>query len=143
MIMVVAAVYDSKVGAYLPPFFVVNQAVAQRSFADIVKHPDHQIARNPTDYSLFIIGSYNDETAEIRMFPQHINLGLAASYLKDTVTYPQQLPGYPPQTPEEVIAHVPEIAKQAVSNAARVLKGAAGGNSEKHVRPEPRPQDDV
>lgn len=124
MIMVVAAVYDSKVGAYLPPFFVVNQAVAQRSFADIAKHPDHQIARNPTDYSLFIIGSYNDETAEIRMFPQHINLGLAAAYLKEQV-------------------HVPEIAEQAVGNAARVLKGPSSGNSQKHVRPEPRPQDDV
>lgn len=121
---VVAAIFDSKVKAYLPPFFVVNQAVAQRQFADCANHDQHSIHRNPLDYGLFIIGNFNDETAEIRMFPQHINLGLAASYIKEQV-------------------HVSEIPEQAISDAARVFKSSAGGNSKKHVRPEPRPQDDV
>lgn len=82
MLYVIAAVYDSKAKVYLPPVFCSNQQVAQRAFMGAANQRDHQIGANPADFSMFIIGTFDDDTAEIRMFPERINLGLAAQYTK-------------------------------------------------------------
>lgn len=88
MIFIACAVFDNKVKAFMPPFFQVNEAVAKRSFGDVANNYETAIGRNPDDYCLYVIGTFDDNTGELRSFPQHINLGLASLYRGNTVTLP-------------------------------------------------------
>lgn len=81
MILKIFSVYDNKAAAFLPPFFMSNTAVAQRAFSDAVSDPSHAFAKNPTDYNLFEVGSFDDLTAVITPLALFENLGMAANYL--------------------------------------------------------------
>lgn len=65
MKMVVMAIRDAKVGAFMRPFFV--QAVGQglRSFTDEVnqKRDDNVMFHHPEDFSLWEFGVYDDAVA--------------------------------------------------------------------------------
>lgn len=65
MNMKLFAIYDTAVGAYMRPFVMQSPGQAIRAFEDMVSDPNHDIARHPEDYSLFIIGEFNDQTGEI------------------------------------------------------------------------------
>lgn len=56
------AIYDKKAGAYLPPFFLPNVAMAVRTFCDCVTDDGHQFGKHPEDYSLHQFGSF-DQTS--------------------------------------------------------------------------------
>ncbi len=62
-------VYDSKANAYMQPWFLTQQAMAQRAFSDCVNDPDHNFGRHPEDYTLFNIGEFNDQTAQVQWQP--------------------------------------------------------------------------
>lgn len=55
--------YDSKLEAYLTPFFAPNRGVAMRHFADLVANEDHPFGKHPEDYTLFELGDFDDVTA--------------------------------------------------------------------------------
>lgn len=74
------AVFDSKGGAHSTPFFSQTLGSATRSFADAANTPDHPLCKNPADYTLFHLGTWDDETAVFTPLPEHKNLGLAANY---------------------------------------------------------------
>lgn len=61
MILEAYSIFDSKAVVYSPPFFAQREAVARRMFADLVNDPKSAIYRNPEDYSLFWIGTFDDE----------------------------------------------------------------------------------
>lgn len=82
MIHQVCAVFDNKTAAYAQPFFTVNLEVAKRSFAAAAADPTLTIGRFPTDYCLFHLGEFDDETGSFRTLIAPENLGLAAIYLK-------------------------------------------------------------
>lgn len=56
---------DSKMEAYLQPFFAVNDAIAIRYIEQAMTDDQHAFRLYPEDYSLFDIGTFNDETAEV------------------------------------------------------------------------------
>lgn len=72
-------VYDSKSGIYSPPFCFINHPVAVRSFTESVKNVDSQIAKTPDDFSLLLLGTYDDVTAVADMLiaPETIITGRA------------------------------------------------------------------
>lgn len=71
------SVFDSKAEAYITPFFLPNTAMAVRAFTDCVNSESHQFGANPQDYTLFLIGSYNDNDAElIPSVPRSLGNGL-------------------------------------------------------------------
>lgn len=80
MMLHIYSVYDSKAKAFLPPFLILNDAMAKRIFGDCVNDPTHQFSKHPEDYSLFCLGSFDDQNALIEQRAQATNLGLAASY---------------------------------------------------------------
>lgn len=82
MKLIAFCVYDNKALAFLPPFFVHNELVAMRSFADVANDKTHAFGLNPTDYTLFRVGDFNDELGELTPLVPHVNMGLAASFLK-------------------------------------------------------------
>ena len=57
-------IYDSKANAYLTPFFLHKDGMALRVFTDCVNDTQHQFGKHPEDYTLFNIGSWDDEKAK-------------------------------------------------------------------------------
>lgn len=77
-------IYDNKAEAFLPPFTLPNHAMAARTFADCVRDPQHAFSRNPSDYNLFELGSFDDVTGE--MLPIVLkNHGLGTAYLNPSL----------------------------------------------------------
>lgn len=70
-------VYDIKAEAYLPPFFLHAEGMAVRVFANAINDPGHQFGANPTDYSLFQLGEYDDNSGVITATePKFMHQGL-------------------------------------------------------------------
>lgn len=80
MILQVMVVYDSKSRAHLLPMFVSHVEVGQRGFADAANDPTGVIGRNPEDFSLFHIGEWDDEIAQMNAFETRRAMGRAATY---------------------------------------------------------------
>ena len=78
----VFCVYDSKVQAFMQPFFLRSNGEAIRSFADIANDPQSNVCRHPEDFSLMLLGEYDDETGSFTNEKAPTNLGLASSYKK-------------------------------------------------------------
>lgn len=65
MQMNVYSIHDRAAGVYTRPFFMQADAAALRSFQDLAADKEHEISRHPGDYTLFRVGLWNDNTAEI------------------------------------------------------------------------------
>lgn len=74
------SVYDSKADAFLAPFFMPNQSMAVRIFQNCANNGEHQFGINAGDYTLFSLGSFDDETAKIQTTKTPISLGLAQEF---------------------------------------------------------------
>jgi hypothetical protein len=61
----VYSVFDEKAGAYLQPFFMQNDNVALRAISNCLADPQHNFALNPSDYTLFLIGEWDDALGAI------------------------------------------------------------------------------
>lgn len=63
--MKVFSVYDLKACAYLQPFFSGNAGSAIRAFEDAVGDAKSPIAKHPSDYQLFELGTWDDNSGAI------------------------------------------------------------------------------
>jgi len=80
--LLVFAVFDDAVKSFMHPQFQQTQGQAIRSFIDSVntesdKNPLH---KHPADYTLFQIGTYDDQTGILESLPVAENLGTALKY---------------------------------------------------------------
>ncbi len=57
-------IYDSATGIYQPPLSFRAPGEALRFWKHLVTNADTQVGKNPEDFSLYMIGTYNDNTAE-------------------------------------------------------------------------------
>lgn len=60
MIMYAFSVHDKAVGAFLPVFFARSKGEAIRSFTSACAQSDHQFAKNAGDYTLYVLGEFDD-----------------------------------------------------------------------------------
>lgn len=67
MILNMYVIFDTKAQIYNKPFYFVNQDIAIRACQDLIDAQDNDIAKNPEDFSLFCIGSYDDTDATIEL----------------------------------------------------------------------------
>lgn len=74
------AVYDSKAEAYITPFFQPKTNQAKRVFQNASQDIKHAFGRNPEDYTLFHLGSWDDDTALLKPNKTPESLGLALEY---------------------------------------------------------------
>lgn len=58
-------IFDLKAKAYNAPFFMANDDVATRAFADAVQDPNSMFSKHPEDYTLHCLGYFNDNTGQI------------------------------------------------------------------------------
>lgn len=75
MINQIFTVFDNKAAAYLSPFYFNRIEQATRTFGDCVQSEEHQFNKHPADYTLFHLGNFNDQTAEVQMLASPNNLG--------------------------------------------------------------------
>ncbi len=61
-------VYDEKANAFLRPFCMPNSATAVRALRDSAKEEDHPFCKNPEDYTLYQVGTFDEERGEIEAF---------------------------------------------------------------------------
>lgn len=64
-VLLLFAVFDSKVGAYAAPFCARTKGEAIRSFTDACRQDDLPFKKNPGDYRLFCLGAYDDNKGSL------------------------------------------------------------------------------
>lgn len=64
MIKKVFTVFDEKSEAYLQPFFLDTIGQATRAMTDCCNDPNHAFYRHTSDYTLFLLGEYDDSTGQ-------------------------------------------------------------------------------
>ena len=64
----VFSVYDAKALFYGVPFFMPMVGMATRSFGDLIDDPRSAVNKHPEDYSLFLLGEFDDQSGV--MVPQ-------------------------------------------------------------------------
>lgn len=74
------SVHDQKAEAYLQPFFATTDGQATRTFSDYVQDPQTTFGKHPEDYTLFMIGTFNDQNSEIeKITPLSLGNGIEFS----------------------------------------------------------------
>ena len=69
------SIYDTKSETYFQPIFLMNEAMMLRQFADMANDKDCAISKHPEDYTLYHLGSWQDQDSKIKT----INKTLIAS----------------------------------------------------------------
>lgn len=64
------SIFDLKVGAFSPPFFVRTRGEAVRSFTDACKDDNLMFKRHPADYRLFFVGEFDDQAGRLAPISQ-------------------------------------------------------------------------
>lgn len=59
------AIHDSKVKAYLQPFFMRTHGEAIRSFGEICSDEKSQFNKYPEDFAMLHIGDWDEETGTV------------------------------------------------------------------------------
>ncbi len=59
------SIHDQKAKAFLPPFFLPETGMALRTFGDCVNSQSHQFNKHPEDYTIFELGTFDDNTGKI------------------------------------------------------------------------------
>jgi len=86
MILVMLALFDSAAEAYLRPFFSPSRGEAVRSFGDLIADKSHPVGQHPADYSLFVLGEFNQQTGVLTVYPAPLSLGNGLDFaVKDRV----------------------------------------------------------
>lgn len=91
MILQVFSVYDSKAGAFAAPFFCTTLGLARRAFIDAANTPEHPLSKNSADFTLFHLGTFDDEHAVFVLLPEHRNLGLASNFKQEVTNNVRQI----------------------------------------------------
>lgn len=76
------SIYDEKAGAHMQPFFMVNEALAQRFVNDQVRDPNSPLAKNPEDYHLYMLGELDDETGIVEALEPIKHMNAVTQFLK-------------------------------------------------------------
>ncbi|QCQ84887.1 nonstructural protein [Blackfly microvirus SF02] len=69
------AVFDSKVGAFSPPFSVKTKGEAIRSFTDACSDDKLPFRSHPSDYRLFWLGEFDDNSGILSGVPPEPLIG--------------------------------------------------------------------
>lgn len=63
------AIHDSVAQQYAPPFVMPNQGTAVRAFVGLCTDQDSRISANPSDFDLYELGTFDDETCIVELEP--------------------------------------------------------------------------
>lgn len=104
MFVKIFTVYDSKTEAYLQPFYEPSIGGALRNFEEAANDPESPIHKYSADFTLFLIGEFDNSNAnfEIRDTPK--SLALASELKRPTI--PETKPELINRLEQEAPTHV-------------------------------------
>nr|AVQ10272.1 DNA binding protein VP5 [Gokushovirinae environmental samples] len=65
MKLLVVSIRDVKTDAFMQPFFTRTKPEAIRAFSDAINDPKSQFAQHPDDYSLYLLGEFDDSSGAL------------------------------------------------------------------------------
>lgn len=74
------SVYDSKTQAYMQPWMARTRGEAIRSFTEAVNDPKSSFNKYPGDFTLFEIGTWDDQNGKMNLLEVQQNIGLASHF---------------------------------------------------------------
>lgn len=77
----VFSVFDSSVGAYLQPMFFRSKGEAIRAFGSAVASTEHHFNKHAPDFTLFHVGTWDDERCIFSSLPTPVSIGIAVEFL--------------------------------------------------------------
>lgn len=86
MKLIMCSIFDSAVNTYSPPFCVRSLGLALRDFRAEATNPQSRISKSPSDYSLFVLGTYDDESAGF--FPEAAPRRVVGAHEIDSMEVP-------------------------------------------------------
>lgn len=86
MIFKMFAVKDMALNTFSAPFAQQTMEAGQRMWRDLVMFgsEDNRYKRHPEDYCLYLVGEYDDDTAELMKIDRPMRIQSAAEMLKPT-----------------------------------------------------------
>lgn len=78
----VFCVYDSATGAYMQPFFARSTGEALRSFTELANDPKTSVHKYPSDYTLFLLGFWDDNSGIFSTSPPERVIGALECQIK-------------------------------------------------------------
>lgn len=79
--MIRFTVYDSKAQYWWTPRYEKARGIVIRGFADAANDPNTEIGKHPEDYTLFEIGTWDEQTCTDTTHTAPISLGKALDFL--------------------------------------------------------------
>lgn len=79
---IIVAVKDLAVEQFGQPFTLRHTNEAMRSFRDEVQNPESPIAKHPSDYELWQVGEYNEDTGMINSKMERIARAIDLAMVK-------------------------------------------------------------
>lgn len=73
----VFGVYDSKVGAFMQPFFAQSIGHAMRLFEDLANNPKSVVCAHPADFTLFQLAEFNEESGVFKSLDAKLSCATA------------------------------------------------------------------
>lgn len=80
--MKVFTVFDSKVGAYLPPLFMKSKGEFLRGFAEASNDVKSNIGKYPEDFFAFELGSWDEVKCSFDLHAAPVSLGCAREFVR-------------------------------------------------------------
>lgn len=80
------SIFDDKVAAFIQPFFSPTIASAMREFKEACNNTNTNFHKHAGDYTLFHLGKFDPDNAEITMLDTPANLGLALTFVDQNPT---------------------------------------------------------
>lgn len=81
MRLCIFSVHDQAAGVFMQPFHAVASGIAVRGFADAINDPQHDFSKHPGDYTLFELGTFDQETGQYTIHEAAKNLGNGLTFL--------------------------------------------------------------
>lgn len=85
MLHKIFCVFDSKVGAYLPPLFFKSKGEFLRAFAEACNEPKGNIGKYPADFTAFELGSWDDFNCNFTLHKTPISLGVGIEFVNKVI----------------------------------------------------------
>lgn len=83
MKMVIGSIFDSKAEIFSRPIFAHAAGALLRAFEDAVNDSKSEYARHPADYTLFIVGEFDDQSGDVKApATGKVNLGNGVQFVK-------------------------------------------------------------
>lgn len=80
--MRIFTVHDNKAEAYLPPVYYKTKGEALRAFETTCKNKESQFHQYPSDFTMYELGEFNEQTGDITQNEKPLPLANASEYIQ-------------------------------------------------------------